>query len=226
MGEARTKLSRMRKLIGDNLVKSVQEIPQASGFMCVELTELLALQARLREEGHKVSETVFLIKAVEVALRDFPGLNARQEGDECIVYDSINPGIAVNTPNGLIIVVLHDVQNKPLLTIAEEFQELLHKVRDNNLTMDDLSGGTLTISSQSKSKMRFFTSIVNNNECLILGIGGIHKEACVMEDGSIQARDVFNLSININHTLTDGVPSTSFLEKVCHILEHPAEYMN
>ncbi len=226
MGERREKLSRMRAMIGDNMRKSSQEIPRASGFISVDMTELLELQQELREQGKKVSDTIFLVKAVVEGLKERPELNARLEGDEVVYYDSINAGVGANTPNGLMVLVLRDLRNKSLLQIADQFREMMGRLANNKLTMDDVTGSTFTISSLSKSKLRAFSSIINNNECFILGMAGIHKEPVVLEDGSIAARDICNIIVNMNHVLVDGVSITAFLERVCDVLEHPRAYLD
>ena len=226
MSHRREKLSRMRKLIGDNMRRSSQEIPQASGFVSVDFTELLELQQELREQGKKVSDTIFLVKAVVEGLKERPELNARLEGDEAVYYDDINAGVAANTPNGLMVITLRRLQDKSLLEIAELFRDTMGRMSSNKLTMDDISGSTFTVSSLSKSRLRAFSSIINNNECFILGMAGIHKEPVVLPDGSIAARDICNIIVNMNHVLVDGVSITAFLERVCGVLEHPRAYMD
>lgn len=225
MGETRKKLSKMRTLIGNNLRKSVQEIPQVSGNIKVDCTEMQQLQKQLLQEGHKVSDTVFLIKAIAVALKDFPEFNSRLEGDEVIVYDTVNAGIAVNTKMGLMVGVLKDVQDKSLLEISAGFKGLMDKLKNNKLSMDDINGGTFTISNLSKSRSLSFSSIINNNECFIMGMGGIHKEAVVLDDGTIAARDVCNVIINLNHVLVDGLAAAFFMERLGEVLDHPCGYM-
>lgn len=221
MGERHETLSRMRKLIGDNMRRSSREIPQASGFVSVDVTELLAVQKELRSQGKKVSDTIFLVKAVVEGLKERPELNARLQGDEVIYYDSINAGIAADTPNGLMVLTLRDLQEKTLLEIADQFRDTMNRMSQNKLTMDDVTGSTFTISSLSKSRLRAFSSIINNNECFILGMAGIHKEPVVLNDGSIVARDICNIIVNMNHVLVDGVSITTFLERVCSVLEDP-----
>jgi pyruvate/2-oxoglutarate dehydrogenase complex dihydrolipoamide acyltransferase (E2) component len=224
MGEKRVKLSRMRKLIGENLKKSILEIPQASGYARIDVTELLQLQQKLGEQGIKASITALLVHAIALGLKKYPQLNARQEGDEVVYYDSVNPGIGTDTKNGLMVLVMKDVQDMTLLETCQAFRDLMGKLKENKLTMDEISGGTITISNLSKSRTLYFSSIINNNESLIMGVGGIHKEASVMPDGSILPRDICYVCININHTLVDGMTSALFLEYLCEILEQPAQH--
>ena len=221
MGETRTKMSKMRKMIGANLGKSLADFPQAHGYSQVDITDLLKLQAELKEKGHKVSSTALFSHALVLGLKACPKLNARMEGDEIITYDEVNMGVGTATKNGLMVLVLKGIQDMTLLETSEAFRELMHKLRDNKITMDDITGGTITLSNQSMTRIDAFNSIVNNNESLIIGVGTIRKAPCVMEDGSIAVRDVCNVCININHTLVDGKDSADFMDVVCDALEHP-----
>lgn len=221
MAEKRVPLSRMRKLIGDNLKKSVTEIPQASGYVRVDVTNMLKMQQELQEKGIKVSPTVLFTHAIALGLKKYPQLNARQEGDEIVYYDDVNPGIGTDTKNGLMVLVMKGIQDMTLIETADLFRNLMQKLKSNRLTMDDISGGTVTISNLSKSRIQAFSSIVNNNESMIMGIGAIHKEATVMPDNTIVPRDICNVCININHTLVDGMVAALFLDYLCEVLENP-----
>lgn len=225
MAEQRKKLNRMRKLIGENMRQSNINNPKTSGFGLYDFTELLEMKQELEAAGRKVSDTVIFLKAIALTLKEYPAMNARLEGDECIVYDSINPGIAVDTPRGLITLTLRDTQDKSLMDLAEDFRALMHRMRDGKLTADDYTGSTYTISNLSRTSGGFFTSIINNNECFIIGFGGIHKQAMVLENDVIAARSVCYVTVNANHVLVDGVETGKFMERLREILEHPKRYM-
>lgn len=225
MAEQRKKLSKMRKLIGENMKQSNINNPKTSGFMLCDVTEFLELKEELAAKGHKISDTVFFVKAIALALKEYPALNSRLDGDEYILYDSINPGIAVDTPRGLIVLTLRDTQDKTLFEIADDFRNLMHRMKDNQLTMDDYTGSTYTISNLSRSNGGFFTSIINNNECFIIGVGGIHKQALVLENDEIAARSVCYVTVNGNHVLVDGVETGKFMERIRQIIEHPKDAM-
>lgn len=142
-----------------------------------------------------------------------------------IVYDAINPGIAVDTPRGLLSLTLHHTENKTLLEISDGFRDLMHRLKEGRLTMDDYTGSTYTISNMTRSAVHFFTSIINNNECFIIGFGGIHKAPVVLEDGSIAAHDVCYMTTNANHVLVDGMETDHFTEMLGTILTHPRDYL-
>lgn len=222
MGEEhRVKLSRMRKIIGNNMRNSNMNNPKTTGFMLCDVTELLKMKETLAAAGNKVSDTAIFLKAIAVALKEHPSMNSRLDEDECIVYDSINAGVAVDTPRGLVVLTVRDTQSKSLMEISKDFQALMGRLRENRLTLDDYSGSTYTISNLSKSEGGFFTSIINNNECILVGIGGIHKQALVMENDEIAPRSVLYLMVNGNHVLVDGVETGKFMSRVKEILEHP-----
>lgn len=222
MSEKRVKLAGIRKFIGDKLLESVNTIPQVSGTIPIDMTEFLALLEALRKNGHKVSGTSLLVKALAIALTESPQLNARQENDEIVYYDHINPGIAVSADSGLLVVTMKNVQEQSLMEIEAQFRELIGKVTAKKLTMDDTTGGTVTISNLMKEKLTSFNSIINNNECLIVGVGGLQKQAVVLVDGTIAARDMCTLIVNMNHTIVDGIAATKFLTRMQELLQNPA----
>jgi pyruvate/2-oxoglutarate dehydrogenase complex dihydrolipoamide acyltransferase (E2) component len=225
MGEKRIELNYMRKIIGKKLKESLETIPHVAAMLRVDMTELLALSDELRSQGRKITMTALFVKALSIALTEIPELNARLEGEEAIYYDHVNPGIAVPIKNGLIVVVLRNTNAKSLFEIDADFRALMQKVREKKLTMDDMAGGTVTFSNMSKKKMEIATSIINNNEALLVTLGSIHKNAVVMPDGTVSARDMAYVIANLNHTLVDGMDGSRYLERMQQILESPKEYL-
>ena len=226
MAEQRKRLNKMRRTIGKNLLDATNNIPQASGYLVADVTEMRALQAKMKAEGKRASDALFLLKAVVVALEKYPEFNCRQEGDEVISYDEINGGVAVAGPAGLMVVTVPELNGNSFEEMGEKFHNVMQKVKTGQLGMEDLTGDTFTISVLSKTKMEFFTSIVNNHECFILGMGAVVKKPKVMEDGSIQARDLCKIIVTVNHTLTDGATVNKLMDVVVDVLEHPADYID
>lgn len=224
MSEKRIRLSPMRRYIGKSLQHSVVTYPQASGFFQADTTELLALKNRWKAEGKNVSFTAFVTKAVAIALRDYPELNARVDGDAVILYDEINPGIAVADDKGLYVMVLRGAERKNPLEISEELGEMTKKVREGRVLPEDMAGGTVTISSAGTGRTEIFTSIVSNDEALILGVGRTKRQAVVMEDGSIEVRSMTWFATNMNHLLVDGRSVSRFRDRLGEILEAPETY--
>lgn len=220
MEETRVRLSGMRKLIADNMRRSAQ-LPQASGVIQLDMTELLSLSEALKAKGRGVSMTSLLLVALGKALRETPELNSRIEGDEVVTYSEVNAGVAVADAAGLMVVVVRGVDHKDLFEIDAEFRGLMSRVKAKKLTMDDITGSTVTLSNLSKERLRAFSSLINNNECLIVGLGGIHREPAVLPDDTIVVRSRADLIVNMNHAIVDGMPAARFLGSMQRMLEDP-----
>jgi pyruvate/2-oxoglutarate dehydrogenase complex dihydrolipoamide acyltransferase (E2) component len=211
----------MRRYIGKALQHSVITYPQASGFFQVDTTALLAMKKRYASEGKNVSFTAFVVKAVALALGEFPQLNARVEGDELILYDKINPGIAIADEKGLYVMVLRDAGSKSLPQISDAIREMREKVRENKVLPEDMVGGTITISSAGTGRTEIFTSIVTNDQALIIGVGRTKKQPVALPDDTVAVRSMTWLATNMNHLITDGRPVSRFRDRLGEILEDP-----
>lgn len=220
MEETRTRLSGTRKLIADHMRASAQ-LPQASGIIKLDMTRLLDLSQRLRDQGRGVSMTSLLLVALGRALAESHELNSRIVGDEIITYSEVNAGVAVADPSGLLVVVVKGVDRKDLFEIDRDFRGLMERVKTKKLTMDDITGSTVTLSNLSKEKLQAFTSLIYHDECLIVGLGGIHREPVVLEDDTIAVRSRADLVVNMNHAIVDGMPAARFLGAMQRSLEDP-----
>lgn len=223
-GETRTKLKGIQKVAAERLLESVLGFSQATQFLEVDMSEVEKLKAEYKNRGQKISSTAIFVKAMALAVAEYPHMNSRLEGDTIIQYDDFNPGIAVDTPKGLLVVVLRAAQNKTLDQINAELSELLERVRNNKLTLDDFKGSTMTISNMSMTNVDFFTSIVNNFETVIMGFGRTKKRVVVGENDEILIKPTSWIMANINHTLTSGVPSNYFMNHIATVLENPKRY--
>jgi len=224
MGEKRVKLSGTRKYIGDSMLKSVLSYPQARGFINVDMGEIIAIRDEYLDQGQKIAMSAFMIKLIATALKRFPSLNARIEKDEIIYYDQINCGIGVDIGTGLYVLVIKDADKKSVLEINEEFRGYLDKLKNNTITLDDMQGGTFTLTNFCNSKPEFFTSIISHDECIIVGIGGIKKQVVVSENDQIIIRPMCMVIINMNHTITDGKDIHGLMEHVYEICQDPKAY--
>lgn len=223
-GETRTQLKGIPKVAADRLLEGVLGFSQATQFLEIDMSEVEKLKAEYKNREQKISSTAIFIKALALAVAEYPHINARLEGDTVIQYDDFNPGIAMDTPKGLLVLVLKAAQNKSLDQVNTEVTELLDRARNNKITMDDLTGGTMTISNMSMTNVDFFTSIVNNFETVIMGFGRTKKKVVVGENDEFQVRPMSWIMVNINHSLTSGVPSNLFLNHVAKVLENPKQY--
>lgn len=224
MSERRVRLSPMRRYIGRALRESVVNYPQASGFFQADTTDLFALKNKWKAEGRNVSFTAFICKAVAVALQDFPELNARADGDYAILYDQVNIGVAVADKKGLFIMTVRECESKTVFEIAQSIKELTEKVRNGTVVQEDMTGATVSISSAGTGRTEIFTSIVTNDQAMILGVGRTKKEPMVMKDDSIAVRQMTWFATNMNHLLADGSSLAGFRNRLGDILESPETY--
>jgi 2-oxoglutarate dehydrogenase E2 component (dihydrolipoamide succinyltransferase) len=223
------KMPRIRKVIGDNMVKALHEQAQLSSVVEVDVTRLMRLRAQAKDsfaarEGVKLSPMPFFVKAAAQALKAHPAVNARINVDEGTItyFDTENIGIAVDSEKGLMTPVIKHAGDLNIAGIAKATAELAGKVRANKITPDELSGGTFTISNTGSRGALFDTIIVPPNQVAILGIGATVKRPAVIEteEGTvIGVRDMTYLTLSYDHRLVDGADAARYLTAVKAILE-------
>jgi pyruvate dehydrogenase E2 component (dihydrolipoamide acetyltransferase) len=218
-------LAGIRKAIADNMHASLQNTAQLSLLTEVDVTESLRFQNLVREvykkdESVRVSLNDILILATSRTLKRFPIMNSTQIGDEIILHDSVGMGIAVAIPEGLIVPVLREADQKGLLEIAAEARSLVEKARSNSLSVEDVTGGTFTITNLSASNVDNFTPILRPPETGILGVGRVVEKPVVFRS-EIAIRSMMGLSLTIDHRVVDGAPASEFLRLLGSYLEQP-----
>ncbi|MEU1077716.1 2-oxoglutarate dehydrogenase, E2 component, dihydrolipoamide succinyltransferase [Streptomyces sp. NPDC005878] len=223
------KMTRMRKVIGDNMMKALHSQAQLTTVVEVDITKLMKLRAAAKDsfaarEGVKLSPMPFFVKAAAQALKAHPVVNARINEDEGTItyFDSENIGIAVDSEKGLMTPVIKGAGNLNLAGISKATAELAGKVRANKITPDELSGATFTISNTGSRGALFDTVIVPPNQVAILGIGATVKRPAVIETAEgtvIGVRDMTYLSLSYDHRLVDGADAARYLTAVKAILE-------
>jgi pyruvate dehydrogenase E2 component (dihydrolipoamide acetyltransferase) len=195
---------------------------QVSMSTWADVTELgatrEALGARL---GRKPSYTDLLVRAVSVALGEHPMLGAKLQGDEIVLPTETHIGVAVALNDGLIVPVLRNADRLTLREISERVQDLAQRARENALDVDEVTGGSLTITNLGTFGIDAFTPIINPPEVAILGVGRIVQELA-MVNGQVTARDRMTLSLTVDHRIVDGAPGAQFLQTLVQLLEHPA----
>jgi pyruvate dehydrogenase E2 component (dihydrolipoamide acetyltransferase) len=215
----------MRKGIGDNMLSSLQNAAQLTGFAEVDVTEMVRFRDMMREEykqdkSVKLSYNDIFILAVSRALILHPIMNSTHLGDEILLHDSVNIGIAVSISEGLIVPVLRNAHQKGLLQIAREARELAARARAGTLSVEDVSDGTFTISNTGMIEIDGFTPILRPPETGILGIGRVKRKPAEYND-EIALRWMTVLSLTYNHCAVDGAPAHSFLAAVGRYLQKP-----
>ncbi|MFF7767625.1 2-oxoglutarate dehydrogenase, E2 component, dihydrolipoamide succinyltransferase [Streptomyces massasporeus] len=223
------KMPRIRKVIGDNMVKALHEQAQLSSVVEVDVTRLMKLRARAKDafaarEGVKLSPMPFFVKAAAQALKAHAPINAKiNEAEGTITYfDTENVGIAVDSEKGLMTPVIKNAGDLNLAGIAKATADLAGKVRANKITPDELSGATFTISNTGSRGALFDTIIVPPGQVAILGIGATVKRPAVIEteEGTvIGVRDMTYLTLSYDHRLVDGADAARYLTAVKAILE-------
>lgn len=212
-------LSPMRRAIADNMVASLQQMAQLTLTMEVDVTELVKLRSQLKAE-FDLTYTDLIVKAAAKALRRHPNLNATLIGDEIHQLQAINIGIAVALDDGLIVPVVRNADILTLEEIAQEARRLAQRARDGSITVDEVTGGTFTITNLGTYGVDGFTPIINPPEVAILGVGRIAERVVIYND-QIARRSIMVLSLTIDHRIVDGAPGAAFLQTMKEILENP-----
>jgi pyruvate dehydrogenase E2 component (dihydrolipoamide acetyltransferase) len=226
----REQLSRMRKTIAANMVRSVQEIPHLTNFDDADVTELEHLRkasaAEYAKSNLKLTALAFVVRAVSLSLRQHPAVNASidTEKGEITYKDYVNIGLAVDTPRGLVVPVLRDCDRLSIPQIAQAIAETAEKAKNAQYGVEDLRGGTFTISNLGAVGGAYSTPIINWPEVAILLLGRSRKVPVVHED-RIESRLMMPLSLSYDHRLIDGAMAARFLNEVIGYLESPGRLL-
>jgi pyruvate dehydrogenase E2 component (dihydrolipoamide acetyltransferase) len=209
----RKELGRIRKIAAANLHRNWVMIPHVTNHDDADITELEAFRVQLNKEneksGVKITMLAFLIKACVAALKQFPTFNASLDGDELVLKRYYHIGFAADTPNGLVVPVLKDADQKGILQISREMSELAAKAREGKLGPSDMTGATFTISSLGGIGGRYFTPIINAPEVAILGVCRSTTEP-VWDGKQFQPRLMLPLSLSWDHRVVDGASAARF----------------
>lgn len=216
----RLRMSGMRKAIAKNMTASWTTVPAVTYDMQVDVAELTALKKMLEKSGQKISYTDILAKMTASALMAFPLVNSRIEGDEIVLHDYVNLGIAVALEDGLVVPVIAGADRKGIGEISAEIKRLSAKAREGRITLDETSGGTFTITNLGMFGMRSFSPIINVPESAILGVNAI-AETPVAVEGEVVVRPLMNLSLTADHRTVDGAVAAGFMRRLCELIENP-----
>lgn len=208
-------LDGIRKVIAEKMAKSRGTAADVTTVMEVDVTELMQVKGHLR-----VSVTAFIVRAAALGLREYPILNSSLVDDTIVIKRHINIGVAVDSDYGLVVPVVHDADSKSLQAISSELRTLALKARERKATINNLSGGTFTITNSGVLGSCFFTPIINYPETAILGVGAVRRVAAVIGD-EIAIRSMMYLCLSYDHRVIDGSPAVQFLARVRKLLEDP-----
>ena len=220
----------LRRKIAQKMVEAVQYAPHFTYVDEIDATALVQMRQQLKpvaeKFGIKITYLPFIMKALVEVFKEFPTVNAvmNEEKMELTVRGEVNIGIATDTPNGLYVPVIKNVEQKSILELAHEIVDLTTRTRDGKVSLDELTGGTFTITSVGNIGGRFATPIINHPEVAILGVNQIHDRPMVI-DGAVVPRKMMYLSPSFDHRIIDGAVAARFVSALKMILENPASLL-
>lgn len=220
------KMSSLRRKVAKRLVAVKNETAMLTTFNEIDMSEVMALRSKMKEkfkEKHEVNLGFmsFFTKAVTEALNLFPAVNAMIDGEEIIYHNYADIGIAVSSPKGLMVPVLRNAEQMSFASIESEIKNLAVKARDGKLSIEEMSGGTFTITNGGVFGSMMSTPIINPPQSAILGMHNI-VERPVAVDGEVKIRPVMYVALSYDHRVIDGKESVSFLVKVKEMIENPS----
>ncbi len=221
----RQKLSPLRKKLAQRLVSVKNETAMLTTFNEVDMSAIMALRAKYKDAfkekfGVNVGFMSFFTKAVTEALALFPAVNAQIDGDEIIYHRYCDIGIAVSAPKGLVVPVIRNAENMSLAQIESSIKELALKARDNKITIEDMTGGTFTITNGGVFGSMLSTPIINPPQSAILGMHNVVERPMAV-NGQVLIRPIMYVALSYDHRIIDGRESVGFLVKVKEMLEQP-----
>jgi pyruvate dehydrogenase E2 component (dihydrolipoamide acetyltransferase) len=228
--ETRIPIRGLRKKISERMHASKTTAAHFTYVDEVDVTELVALRAKMKERaakrGVKLTYMPFIAKAIVSALREFPTLNGVTDdaSAEFVVKHYFNFGIAVDAPDGLIVPVVKNVDQRSILELAQELDRVASEAREGKSKLEDLKDGTFTITNAGNIGGLFATPIINYPEAAILGVHAIKKKPWVV-GGAIEIRDIMYLSISIDHRMNDGATGARFMNHVVAMLQDPQQLL-
>jgi pyruvate dehydrogenase E2 component (dihydrolipoamide acetyltransferase) len=225
-GETTQPYRGIRRTIGEQMAESKYTAPHVTHHDTAVIDGLVAARSKLKERAAerdvKLTYMPFVMKAIVAALKEYPILNSelREEDEEIAVKQDYNIGVAVATDAGLMVPVVKHVDQKSMLEISEEMNELVEKARDRSISREEMQGGTFTITNFGAVGGEYATPIINYPETAILGLGAI-DERPVAEDGEVRAAQTLPLSLSIDHRVIDGAEAAQFTNTVMEYLTDP-----
>ncbi len=224
-------LSRMRRAIADGTIRSKSNTPHFYVTVEVNVEPLLAMRKEingaLAERGIKVSVNDMLIKALALTLRKFPNLNTHYYGDRFVRHERVNIGIAVALPeNGLVNVVCHDADTVAFSEMAVDNKAMYERARNGRIKPDDIRGATFTISNMGPFNIKEFSAIISSPEAGILAVSSSQRVPVVLADGSLGVGTRMNMTLSIDHRVSNGAEGAAFMNHLRELIENPLRLLD
>lgn len=228
--EERTRMSRLRRRVAERLKEAQNTAAMLTTFNEVDMTEILAVRKEYKDDfekrhGVRLGFMSFFAKAAIQGLRDVPAVNAQIDGDEIVYKNYYDIGVAVGTPQGLVVPIIRNAETLSLAGIEKAIGGYAQKARDGKLSMDDLTGGTFTISNGGVYGSLLSTPILNPPQSGILGMHKTQPRPMAMPDGSVQVRPMMYLALSYDHRIVDGSEAVTCLVRMKESLEDPRRLM-
>jgi pyruvate dehydrogenase E2 component (dihydrolipoamide acetyltransferase) len=227
-GEVRVlELTATQRTIAQRMSESRREIPEFTLEAEIDMEAVARLRDELRTTGREPlpSFNDFVVRAVALALGEFPRLNASYEGSAVHAYSRINIGIAVATDDALLVPTIRDAETRSVFEVAAESRRLAEKVRDRSIGHDDLADGTFTVSNLGMFGVRRFTAVINHPQAAILAVGEVTARPTVVAEGALVARRLMDISLSCDHRIVYGAEAARFLQRVRTLLEEPEQLL-
>ena len=227
--ERKEKMSRMRRTIASRLVSAKNQTAMLTTFNEVDMTGIIQLREKYQEAfvakyGIKLGFMSIFSKACAQVLMQMPDVNAKIEENDIVYHDYVDISVAISTPSGLVVPPVHNIESLGLHEIEYKIKDLAAKARDGKLSIDEMKGGTFTITNGGVFGSLLSTPIINEPQSAILGMHAT-KERAVVIDGKIEIRPMMYLALSYDHRIIDGSTSVTFLVKVKELLEDPMKLM-
>jgi pyruvate dehydrogenase E2 component (dihydrolipoamide acetyltransferase) len=220
---AATPLTATQRTIAQRMSESRGEIPEFTLEAEIDMERAVAMRDELREAGREPLPSLndFVVRAVALALREFPGLNSSYADGALLRHPGINVGIAVATDDALLVPTIADTDRKSVFEIATEARALIRRVQERKADPATLSGGTFTVSNLGMFGVRRFQAVINPPQAAILAVGEVARRPAVAPDGTIVARQQMDISLSVDHRIVYGAEAGRFLQRLKLLLEHP-----
>jgi 2-oxoglutarate dehydrogenase E2 component (dihydrolipoamide succinyltransferase) len=223
--EERVRMTRLRQRVAERLKDAQNTAAMLTTFNEVDMSNVMQLRSQHKDDfekkyGVKLGFMSFFLKACVLALKELPNVNAEIEGDEIVYKNYYDIGVAVGTPNGLVVPVVRDVEKLNFPGIEKAVAELGKRARDGKLTMEDLMGGTFTVTNGGIYGSLMSTPILNPPQSGILGMHAI-KERAVVVNGEVVARPMMYIALTYDHRIIDGREAVTFLVRIKECIEDP-----
>ena len=227
--EERVKMTRMRQTIAKRLKAAQDTAAMLTTFNDVDMSAVMATRDKYRESfekkhGVRLGFMSFFTKAVALAAHDIPAVNARIDGDEIVYHDYLDVSVAVSAPNGLVVPVVRNADGLSFAEIEKAIADLGKRAKDGTLTMDDMTGGTFTISNGGVFGGLMSTPIINPPQSAVLGLHRI-EDRPVVRNGEIVIRPMMYLALSYDHRLIDGREAVTFLKTIKEAIEDPTRLL-